>query len=183
MVHLHHRGQRALAEAGDRAHRELPVGRGKRQLVGIVGIALFLLAQPQVQAQFLQQIPGTAGVAGGPAADADHVVALRIEVEERKKGRGAIDPGRRNPGLVRDVAQRLHRQILVRVGGLNRLQDSQQRSGVALVRGDRLVDQHLFMSIQEFVGDTLHDSSPSSRFGRQLVRGVRFSSPRNGWPK
>jgi hypothetical protein len=78
------------------------------------------VAQPQIEADLGQQIARAARVAGRSAADADHVVALRIEVEERIKSRGAIDPGRGNAGLLGDVAQRLHRQIFMRIGGLNR---------------------------------------------------------------
>jgi hypothetical protein len=45
-------------------------------------------------------------------------------------------------------------RILVRVGGLNRFQDSQQRSGAAIVLLNRLVDQQLLVSVQHFMGDT-----------------------------
>jgi hypothetical protein len=49
----------------------------------------------------------------------------------------------------------------MRVGCLNRFQDSQQRSGTTGVLGYRLVDQQLFVSIQRSISDTLHDSSAS----------------------
>jgi hypothetical protein len=49
----------------------------------------------------------------------------------------------------------------MRIGCLNRFQDSQQRSGTAGVLCYRLVDQQLLVSIQRSIGDTLHDSSAS----------------------
>ena len=161
VVHLDHRGQRALAKAGHGADREAAVGGGERQLVGLVAVARLLFAEPQIEADLLQQIARAARMAGRSAADADHVVALRVEVEERIECGGAVDGGRRNAGLLGDVAQRLHGEILVRVGGLHRLQDSQQRSGAAAVLCNRLVDQQPLVSIQHFISDTLHDSSAS----------------------
>ena len=115
-------------------------------------VSLGLLpAQPQIEAELLQQIARAAGVAGRAAADADHVVALRIEIEERIEGGRAVNRGRRNAGLLGDVAQRLHREILVGVGRLHRLQDSQQRAGPVRLLCNRLVDQQPFVSIQLFI--------------------------------
>ena len=159
MVHLDDRGKRTLAKAGDGAHREALVGGGERHFVGLVGVAGFLPAQPQIEAELLQQIARAAGVAGRAAADADHVVALRVEVEERKEGYGAVDRGGRNAGLLGDVAQGVHRKEFMGVGGLNRRQNSQQRSGAAVLLMNRLVDQQPLVSIQHFMGDTLHNAS------------------------
>jgi hypothetical protein len=49
----------------------------------------------------------------------------------------------------------------MRIGGLNRFKDSQQRSGTALVLRNGLGDQLPFVSIQNFIRDTLHHSSSS----------------------
>jgi hypothetical protein len=48
------------------------------------------------------------------------------------------------------------------VGGLNPRQDSQQRSGSAVLLMNRLVDQQPLVSIQHFMGDTLHNASAYS---------------------
>ena len=108
----------------------------------------FVPAQAKIEADLGQQVARAAGVAGRSAADADHVVALRIEIEERVEGGRAVDPGRRNAGLLGDVAQRLHGEKLVRVGGLNGFQYPEQRSGPVAMFCDHLVNQQLFVSIE-----------------------------------
>jgi hypothetical protein len=51
----------------------------------------------------------------------------------------------------------------MRVSGLDGFQNSQQRSGLAGVLCNRLVNQQLFLGIQLFMDDTLHDSSASQQ--------------------
>jgi hypothetical protein len=46
----------------------------------------------------------------------------------------------------------------VRIGRLNRSQYPQQGTGPVRLLCDRLIDQQLLMSVQNFMGDTLHDS-------------------------
>ena len=92
MVHLHHGRQRALTEAGHGAHGELTVGGGEQQLVGVVAVAVRILeTQPEFQARSLQQVARTARVARGAAADADGVLALRLQVEQRIERGNAVD--------------------------------------------------------------------------------------------
>src|SRR5208283_176519 len=51
----------------------------------------------------------------------------------------------------------------MRIGGLNRFEDPQQRARTLLVPGNCLVDQHSLVSIQNLSGHTLHpSSSPAS---------------------
>ena len=57
--------------------------------------------RPRSRQSLSEQIARAARVAGRSAADADHVVALRIEIEERIKRGGAVDSCRRNAGLRR----------------------------------------------------------------------------------
>ena len=87
VVDLDHRGERALAEAGDGADREAPVRRRERELVGAVGG----LVQAQLELHALEQRPRAAGVAGRAAADGHRVRALRLEVEQREERRHAVD--------------------------------------------------------------------------------------------
>jgi hypothetical protein len=47
----------------------------------------------------------------------------------------------------------------MRIGGLNRLQYPEQRSGPIPMRNDRLVDQQPLLNIQDLIGCALHDSS------------------------
>src|SRR5208283_6243522 len=88
VVHLYHRGEGALAEAGDGSQREAPVGRGDAQLVGA---AFAFFGKPKLQAELLQQVAGAARVARRSAADADGVFPLRLEVEQGEESDDAID--------------------------------------------------------------------------------------------
>src|ERR1019366_7803364 len=164
VVDFNHRSQRALAETGDGADGELAVRRSEREFVCLAGFADFRIAQAEIEADLGQQVARAAGVAGSAAADADDVVALRIEIEERVKGGGAVDSGRRDTGLIRDIAQRLHGEKLVRVGGLDGFQYSQQGTGLVFVLCDYLVDEELFVSFKDlvdnFTGGGWHASSP-----------------------
>ena len=122
-----------------------------------------LLAQPQVEAELLQQIARAARVAGRAAADADHVVALRIEVEERIKGGGAVDSwpaecrSPRRCSAATPWKDTCARWPPAPPPGF----PAARRAGPVL--GDRLVDQQPFVSIQDFDCDTLHDSSASKQ--------------------
>jgi hypothetical protein len=79
-------------------------------------MAILSVAQAEIEAELIEQVAGAAGVAGGSAANADHVVALGFQIEERIERGRAIDSCGRNAGFVRDVAQRVHGEELVRVG-------------------------------------------------------------------
>src|ERR1035438_424792 len=83
VIHFHHRRQGALSETGYRAQGEFAVGRGDAHFVGAAFIARIRDAQFQLQA--LQQAARAACVAGGAAADADGVIALRLAVEYGKE--------------------------------------------------------------------------------------------------
>ncbi len=52
------------------------------------------------------------------------------------------------PVCIGDVAQRLHGEELVRVGGLDGLKDAEQGSGLVAMFGDDLVDEQLFVSVE-----------------------------------
>ena len=83
---------------------KLPVRRGERQLVGFA--PSLCRRQPKLaSSQALQQVARAARVAGGAAANADGVVALRLQVEERVEGDDAVDAGQRDRGLRADIFQ------------------------------------------------------------------------------
>ena len=126
VVHFHHRGQRALAEAGHGAQGVLAVGRGEAELVGAV---LALFGQAEFQAEALQQVARAARVAGRAAADADGVFALRLQVEERVEGDHAVDLRERDIGFFGDVFQDFGGKIFVRMMFLDAFQDAEQRAG------------------------------------------------------
>ena len=141
VIHLHHRRQRALAEAGHRAQ-----GDSCRSGVVTQSLSAPLLAfvrQPQFQAQALQQVARAARVAGGAAADADGVLALRLQVEQRVEGDHAVDLRQGNIGLLGDVFQDFGGKVFVRMMFLQALQDSEQFSGLAGMRGDGAVRETL----------------------------------------
>src|SRR5271157_1342938 len=79
VIHFHHRRQGALSETGYRAQRKPVVGGGDADLIGA---ALIAVRDVQFQLQALQQVARAARVAGGSAADADGVIALRLEIEQ-----------------------------------------------------------------------------------------------------
>ena len=124
----------------------------------------FRIAQTQIEAELGEQVARAASVAGRSAADTDHVVALRIEIEERVESGRAVDARRGNAGLLSDVAQRLHGEVLVRVGGLDGLKNAEHGSGAVAMFGDHLVDEQLFVSVENFrdglTGGGWHSSSP-----------------------
>ena len=150
MIHLHHGSQRALAEAGHGAQRIAAVRRGDAELVGAV---LALLRQPQFQAQALQQVARSARVAGGAAADADGVIALRLQVEQRVEGDHAVDLRQRDIGFLGDVFQDLRRKVFVRMMFLDALQDAEQRAGPAFACGDGAVREALLFRRHYASGD------------------------------
>ena len=156
VIHLHHRRQRALAEAGHGAQRVLAVGRGDAELVGAV---LALLRQAQLQAQPLQQVARAARVAGGAAADADGVVALRLQVEQRVERDHAVDLRQRNVGLLGDVFQDFGGKIFVRMMFLDALQDAEQRSGRAGVCSNHTIRKGLLVDRQVGIRRRCHEAS------------------------
>ena len=131
---------------------------------GVVTDSCFRLAvlaglQPEAHHRRLQQVARAAGVAGGAAADADGVAALRLEVEQRVEGDHAVDPrqgGRRFRG---DVLKDRRRQIVTRLVLLDFVQDAQQSAGPAGSLGDDRIDECLVEILGSLHGDTLHGSS------------------------
>ena len=105
----------------------LPVRRGDAELVGAF---LAFVRQPQLQPQPLQQVARAARVAGRAAADADGVLALRLQVEQRVERHHAVDLRQRNFGLLGDVFQNFGRKIFVRMVFLDRFQDAEKAPGL-----------------------------------------------------
>ena len=91
MVDFDHRGQRALPETGYGADREFLVGSGQQSLVGVATLVRILDPEAEFQANALQQIARTPRVAGGSTANADGVVALRLQIEQRVESDNAVD--------------------------------------------------------------------------------------------
>src|SRR5690349_17512821 len=91
VVDLDDRRHGALAETGHGADRELVV---RRRLQDLFAIALrgFFQSEAEFQARALQQVARAPGVAGGPAADADGVITLRLQIEKCVERCDAIDP-------------------------------------------------------------------------------------------
>ena len=58
----------------------MAIRSGEQEFVGLVPIGLAIMqAQAQFKPRTLQKVARTTGVAGGPAADADRVLALRLQ--------------------------------------------------------------------------------------------------------
>src|ERR1039458_10287365 len=181
VIHFHHRRQGALSETGDRAQRELAIGRGDADFIGAAFVAAIRNAQFQLQA--LQQAARPARVAGGPAADADSVVALRLEIEQGKECGHAINLRQRNIGLFGDIFEDFQRQVFVRMMFLNFFQDAEQRAGAVLAGGDRLIREFLVAQGRLRLGQVgFHFSGPPfvqcvtydfSTF-RSLIDGLHF---------
>src|SRR5664280_680336 len=145
VVNLHHRSQRALPEAGNRAQRKAAIGRGGADFVGPV---LALLGQPQLEPEPLQKVARAARVTRRAAADADGVVALRLQVEEREESDHAIDLRQRNIRLLGNVLQDSGRKVFMWMMFLNSLQDSEQRSGSSRMREDGAIREVFFLGRQ-----------------------------------
>jgi len=90
MIHFDDRRHRALPKAGNRAHGKLLVGRGLQDFVAVAGVARILQPKFEFEAHALQQIAGTAGVAGGAATDADGVVPLGLEIKQSVESGDAV---------------------------------------------------------------------------------------------
>ena len=88
-------------------------------------------------------------MAGRSAADADGVVALRLEIEQRVERGDAVNARQRNVQLAGDVSQRFRRKIFVRIVLLYRFQDAEQFARTASVSGDDLVDERLFGAVEK----------------------------------
>ena len=52
------------------------------------------------------------------------------------------------PVSLGNVAQRLHGEELVRIGGLDGFEDAEQRSGTVAMFGDDLIDEQFFVSVE-----------------------------------
>src|SRR5512133_3471015 len=98
VVDLDNRRHGALAETGDGTDRELVVRRGLQDLFA-VALRRFFQSEAELEARALQQVARAAGVAGGPTADADGVITLRLQVEEGVERGDAIDPRQGDFGL------------------------------------------------------------------------------------
>jgi hypothetical protein len=103
-----------------------------------------LFEKAKLQAQALQQGARPAGMAGGPAADADGVIALRLQIEEREKGNDGIELRQRHVGFGSHVFQNFAGEILVGVMLLDALQDAQQSAGASGICRDCAVGEALF---------------------------------------
>ena len=90
VIDFHHRRQRALPEARHRANRELAVRRGQRTC-RLRCVSASSCPSPRSSRSAFQQAARAPRVARRPAADADCVVPLRLQVEQRIERRHAID--------------------------------------------------------------------------------------------
>src|SRR5208282_3709399 len=141
VIHFHNRRQRTLPKTRHSAYRELLIGRRLQDLVGTAAVAFIFERQAEFQAQALEEIARAARVARRAAADADGVIALWLEVEQGVKGGNAEDAGKRRLRLHRNVLQRLHGKVFVRVVLLNGFQDTQQCAGALILAGDNLINE------------------------------------------
>ena len=83
-----------------------------------------------------------------PAADADGVIPLRLQVEQREERHHAEDLRQRQIHLIRDVFQNVGREELVGVVVLDLFQDPQKRTRLAGMRGDHAIDERLLFQRQ-----------------------------------
>src|SRR5208283_468357 len=158
MIYFHDRRQRTLAKTRHGAYRELLVGRRLQDLVSTPAVAFIFERQAEFQAQAREEIARAARVARRAAADADSVVALWLEVEQGIEGGNAIDPGKRRLRFHRNVLQRLHGKILVRVVLLNGFQDTQQCAGALILADDNLINESAFPRVETFLGHFVHSA-------------------------
>src|SRR5271165_6315701 len=82
-------------------------------------------------------------------ADANGVVSLRLQIEQRIKRGKAVDSRERDVELRSHVLQRFRREILVRMVLLHRLENPKQCAGMPVVLGYGLVDIGLFGTIRQ----------------------------------
>ena len=151
---------RALSKAGNRAHGELTVRGGEQELVGFVAVAVAILeTQSQVEACALQQVARTARMARRATANADGVLALRLQVEKRIEGGDAVDARKRHFRFGRDVAQRLQGKVFVAVSFLSGFEDAKQRPGASPATGDHFVDENLLCGRETSMRGCLHRHS------------------------
>jgi hypothetical protein len=95
VIHFDDRGQGALAEAGDRAHGELFVGRRQDDLVGVASSFAVDTAENPARHEHFTGNCANHRVIGSAASNADGVLALWLQVKERVKGSNAVDAGQR----------------------------------------------------------------------------------------
>src|SRR5208282_3668123 len=115
MIHFNNRGQRTLPETGYGAHGELLIGCSLQNFVSAADVAFVFKRQTEFQAQALQEIARAARVARGAAADANGVVALWLEIEQGVESSDAEDARERRLRFHRNILQRLHGKVFVRV--------------------------------------------------------------------
>jgi hypothetical protein len=138
-------GEGALAEAGDGADRELAIGGGDREFVGAAVIGIDA-TEAELEADALEEALGAAGMAGGTAADADGVVALRFEVEEGVEGGDGVDAGGGDAGAIGEVLEGLEGEVLVGLALLEFFENGEEHAGAALVFGDEGVEELLILA-------------------------------------
>src|ERR1039457_882987 len=160
MVHLDDGRHRTLTEASHSTHGELAVRRGQQQFVGFVSVAVTVLdTQSQVESCALQHVARTTGMTRRPAANADGILALGLEIKQRVEGGNAVDARKRHFRLGGDVAQRLHGKIFVAVFFLRGFQDAKQGSRASPTTADYFIDEYLFFSGKTSSGECLHRHS------------------------
>ena len=95
-------------------------------------------------------------MAGGAAADADSVVALRLQIEEGVKGGHAVNAGQRKRCFRGDVLECFRGEILVGVVLLHRFQNAEERAWAVTEPGNHLIDEKLFRRRERVDRGCLH---------------------------
>ena len=137
-----------------------PSGGRHRKLLRL---PVFHGVQPQAHHHLLEQIARPPGVAGGAAADANRVAALRLEIEQRVKGDNAKNSRQRHSCLLSDVFKRIARKKIARIVFLDLLQDAQQCAGAAIPTRNYFINKVLIDIQRRLRRNVLHWSiSPAS---------------------
>src|SRR3974390_2601146 len=114
MIHLDYGRLGTLSKTGDRTDGELAVNSGQQELVGLVAVGFVTIeSKAQLKASALEEVARSSRMAGRASANADRVLPLRLEIEERVKSRNAVNASQRHLHFVGDVAQGFQRKIFV----------------------------------------------------------------------
>src|SRR5208283_6203104 len=92
----------------------------------------------------------------GSAANANRVVSLRLQIEQRVERDYAIDARQWNLRLLRNVLQGFARKVFVGVMFLGRLQNAEQSSWMAQPAKNDLIDESPLWRVEPFVRRCLH---------------------------
>jgi len=158
MVDFDDGGEGTLSEAGDCANSELLIRSGQQKLVSLAAVAAVFEAEPELEANTLQQIARAAGMASGAATDTNGVVALGLQIEESVEGDDAIYAGERSLGFFGNIFQRFSGKVLMGMMLLNCFQNAEQRARAPIPGGYCLIDENPLFSAETFLRRWLHEA-------------------------